>query len=98
MSSLLDVSHDFVPSSVGQGFAVRRTQEVPSTHLDALRDIRHESSAPAGEMHMVASIPVALAELWLTQGFDVYREDARAIVKRLQREDLGAFITTNKQV
>ena len=46
----------------------------------------------------VASVPVAVHEQWLREGFDMFKESARDIVKRLQDQDLQAFITTKKQV
>jgi hypothetical protein len=77
--------------------AIKRTQEIPDSFLADLRRARSDaSSAPAGEMHRVASIPVALVEHWTREGFDVYREPAKAIIARLQRENLDAFITSDK--
>ena len=76
-----------------------RTQDIPHEFLDGLRDSRIASShVREGEMMRVASVPVAVVELWRAQGFDIYREPNRAIVKRLREHNLDAFITTTKRV
>lgn len=94
--ALLGVEHDFV--STAANFAVRRQQVITDEHLDALAESRLESSAPAREFHRVASIPVAVVEQWMTEGFNVFQAPAREIVARLAAQDLGAFVTTNKTV
>lgn len=81
------------------GLYVHKAQQITDEYLDGLKDARIAStSAPAGEYHRIASIPVALVEKWLNEGFDVYKESAKAILKRLRNEDLGAFITSNKSI
>jgi len=46
----------------------------------------------------VASIPTVVAEQWLREGFNIYEETGAAIVKRLQEQDLTAFMTTDKRI
>lgn len=93
---LHDIRHALVSST--SGIAIQRDQMVTDEHLQALAQARADSAAPAGEMHRVASVPVAVVEKWLAEGFDIYRESARAIVAKLRSEDLGAFVTTTKRV
>jgi hypothetical protein len=78
--------------------AVVRTQDVPDWWMDSLRDARLASRQRAGETHRVCAVPTALAEQWLRQGFDVYREPAKAIVKRLRDEGYHQFIATEKRI
>lgn len=80
------------------GLLVRKDQEITSDFLDQLADDRLASKAPAGDFHKIASIPVVVVEKWLREGFDIYREDAKAILKKLRDEDLTAFIATTKKV
>ena len=80
------------------GLLVRKDQEITSDFLDELSDQRLASNAPAGDFHRLASIPVVVVEKWLREGFDIYREDAKAILKKLRDEDLTAFIATTKKV
>lgn len=89
--------HARLVSHVGQ-MGVVASQEIPDWHMQSLADAREDSNRPSREYHRVASIPAVLVDTWLRQGFDVYRESARAIVARLQREDLNAFVTTNKRI
>jgi hypothetical protein len=46
----------------------------------------------------VASIPVAVHEQWLKEGFDLMKEPAHKIVARLKQQNLDAFVTTKKKV
>lgn len=78
--------------------AVVRTQDIPDWWLESLKDSRLASRERAGETHRVCSVPTALAEKWLREGFDVYREPARAIVKRLREQGYDQFIATEKRV
>jgi len=80
------------------GLTIRKDQEITSDFLDGLKEDRLSSKARANEFHKVASIPVVVVEKWLREGFDIYREDLKAIMKKLRDEDLTAFIATEKKV
>ena len=80
------------------GLLVRKDQEITSDFLDELSDQRLASKAPSGDFHRLASIPVVVVEKWLREGFDIYKESAQAILKKLRDEDLTAFIATTKRV
>jgi ribose 1,5-bisphosphokinase PhnN len=69
-----------------------------SSFLTANRDARFESKERAREYHRFASIPVVVVEQWLKEGFDVYKESPKAILKRLREQNLEAFITSNKSL
>lgn len=79
--------------------AVRRTQEITPEFLQECHDNRVASNQqPMGEFHQFASIPCALVEHWMRQGFNIYNESAKAIVARLRSEDLSAFLTSDKRL
>jgi len=81
------------------GLLVRKEQEITPEFLKALEEDRqYSSSNRAGEYHKLASIPVVVVEKWLREGFDIYREDAKSILKKLRDEDLTAFIATTKRI
>lgn len=80
------------------GLFVKKEQFISDEFLTANRDARFESNAPSKEYHRFASIPVVVVEQWLKQGFDVYKESPKAILKRLRAENLEAFITSNKSL
>ena len=76
-----------------------RTQEITDEFLKECSDNRFASKqVPMGEFHQFASIPTAVVDKWMREGFDIYQESAKAIVARLRKEDLGAFITTERQI
>ena len=92
-----DVVHDFKDNV--DGLLVKKQQFISDEYLDGLKESRIiSSSKPAGDMHRVASVPAAIVEKWLNEGFDVYKESPKAILKRLRNEDMGYFITTNKSI
>lgn len=80
------------------GLFIKKQQYISDEFLDATKDARFESKQRAGEYHRFASIPVVVVEQWLKQGFDVYKESPKAIVKRLRQENLEAFLTSNKSL
>lgn len=80
------------------GLLIRKDQEITPDFLDGLKEDRLHSKNRANEFHKVASIPVVVVEKWLREGFDVYREDLKAILKKLRDEDLTAFIATDKRI
>jgi hypothetical protein len=84
---------------VDGGPVIKRTQEITAEFLDECAENRLASvGRPMGEFHQFASIPTAVVEKWLREGFDIYNEPAKAIVARLRKEDLGAFITTQRSL
>lgn len=77
------------------------TQAIPDQFLRDLKDQRsHSANAPMGEMHKVASIPVAVVEKWIAEGFNIFDKNVTVpeIVKRLQSEDLTAFMATERRI
>lgn len=93
---LADVSWDIDENL--DGLLIRKDQEITTDFLDGLKEDRMASKATAKEYHKVASIPVVVVEKWLREGFDIYREDLKAILKKLRDEDLTAFIATDKRI
>lgn len=80
------------------GLTIRKDQHITSEFLDGLKEDRLASKDRSSEFHKVASIPVVVVEKWMREGFDIYREDIKAIMKKLRDEDLTAFIATDKKV
>jgi hypothetical protein len=95
--NLIDPTYEIV----GDFEAIKRTQEIPEDFLTGTKEQRDASSAPAGDFHKVASIPVAVVEQWMREGFDVMKDrniTVKDIVARLKKENLTAFLTTNKRL
>lgn len=80
------------------GLVIKKQQYIPDEFLTRNADARFNSKARAGEYHHFASIPVVVVEKWLKEGFDVYKESAKDIIKRLKQENLEAFLTSNKSL
>lgn len=78
--------------------AIQRSQYIPDDFMDDLKEAKHLSSERAGAFHRVCSVPVAWVEKWRHEGFDIYKESAKAIIDRLKKEQLDHFITTNKRI
>lgn len=81
------------------GFAIVREQEITADFLRELHDERAASrSMRAGEHERVASVPTGLIDSWIAQGIPFWDLSARQIVRQLERDNLGAFITTDRAV
>lgn len=95
----LDANSDF--GSNADGLFVQTQQEIDTALLKDLQDKRDASmTAPMGDMHHVAAVPVALVEQWRREGFDIMggKVSAREIVARLKRDHLDGFLATRRRV
>ena len=77
------------------------TQDIPDEFLTDLRDSRFASrNERMGNFHKVASLPVAVVEKWIAEGFNVFDKNVTVpeILKRLSAESLTDFIATNRRI
>jgi hypothetical protein len=82
-----------------EGLIIEKAQYIDPVYLDSLKQQRSESKhRKEGEYMRVASIPVAVIDKWLNEGFDFWNEPAKKILAKLKEEGLDYFITTDKQV
>lgn len=84
-----------------QALVVKREQHIPQSFLDRLKTERDGSANERmGDYVKVASIPTAIVEHWMREGFNIYDKNVKGadIVARLKRESLDAFLTTTKKV
>ena len=87
------VSLDVAP----EGLVIKHEQYIPDDFISDLRKEREDSlHTPAGEFHRVASIPTAWVDKWKAEGFDIMVEPINEVLKRLRKEQLDGFITSNK--
>lgn len=97
MQNLL--SSDFDIKDDGDKYTIERFQAIPQAYLDSLKEARFDSkNRRAGEYHRAASIPQALVDHWLAQGYDVFQEPIGKTLAKLKAEGFDAFITTDKQL
>lgn len=81
------------------GITQKYSQNISQSYLDELKDIRNESkNQREGEFMRVASIPVAIINQWRLEGFDYAEHKGQEIIQRLNAQDLGAFMTTEKKI
>tara|TARA_R100000541_G_scaffold9964_1_gene17812 strand:- start:435 stop:755 length:321 start_codon:yes stop_codon:yes gene_type:complete len=94
--NLLGVETEYLQE--GDRVTFKNTQEITTAFMDDLRDSRNASSETReGEYQRVASIPVAVHEQWLREGFDLYNHNVKEIVKRLRDQSLDYFMATDKR-
>ena len=83
----------------GDDVVRKHTQEISQAFLDDLKDSRNASKVQReGEYMRAASIPVAVHEQWLREGFDLYQATGPEIIKRLRDQNLDYFIATEKRI
>ena len=46
----------------------------------------------------VASIPTAVVEKWMREGFNLWEADGKEIVRKLKAEHLDMFLATEKRI
>ena len=79
----------------------KHTQQISNQFLNSIKEQRNSSkSKREGAFMSVAQIPTIVVEKWMREGFDIFsgEHSAAEIVKRLKRENLEAFLTTEKSV
>lgn len=93
---LIETQIDFHENA--EGLVIEKAQHIPQWWLDQLKAQRAESkNAPTGDYVKAASIPQAVHEEWLKQGYDCTKEPIRKTIARLKAEGLDYFITSDKQ-
>ena len=92
-----DVHSDFRENV--DGLVLSSVQAIPDEFLTRLREDRDASLDPLkSELNRVCSVPVAVVERWLHEGFNIYSAPAKGIIARLKREGLDAFVTTKRRL
>lgn len=92
-------SEDYTDSTLGTQLVIKNEQYIPDEFVSTLkRDKIDTLHTPEGEFMKVCSIPTGVVEKWLTEGFDINHEHIKAIISRLNKEHLDAFITTRKRI
>lgn len=97
--NLIDPTVRFLDGKSEGELIIQHTQEIPQVFLDELKEARNESGkSKMGNFHRFASIPTAVYEQWLREGFDATREGAAKVMAKLRAEGLDYFITTEKKL
>lgn len=89
---------DFEDDVGKDALIVRKQQEIPSEFMDRLADSRLETSnSRFGNFARVASIPIAIYDKWMKQGYDIAKEPVQKTIAKLKAESLENFLATNKR-
>lgn len=96
MSKIIDSNVSFDENT--DGLVIQRYQEIPQKFIDDLKEERFQNSQSRvkTEMHRAASIPTAVIDTWIRQGFDFYNASAKEIIAKLKTDGLDYFITSDK--
>jgi hypothetical protein len=96
MQNLIDSGVKFDENT--DGLVIQTYQAIPQEFTDALKAERFHNSQSrvSGEYHRVASIPTAVVDKWMREGFDFWNASAKTILAKLKLENLDAFITSDK--
>lgn len=97
-NKLVDSNVNFVDGDGINNLTVKRYQDIPEEFLNGLAEDRKLSSNRAADFHKAASIPVALHEMWLRQGYDCTKEPIKKTLAKLKTEGLDYFIATEKRL
>lgn len=93
--TIIDASADIGENA--DGLFIKRHQFIPNAFLNDIREERENSiQTPAGDLYRVARIPVAVIDKWEREGFDYNRAPVEEILRKLQLDQLDAFIATKK--
>ena len=80
------------------GLTIKNTQNSDQKWLDGLKDERNNSGKQREKEFMrIASIPTAVTDQWMREGFNIYEVSGKEIVKRLRDQNLDYFMTTEKK-
>lgn len=75
------------------------TQDIDTSYLEAIRWARTEAAnRRCHELERTFTVPAVFVTKWLAQGFNIYREPHKEIIKRLHQEGLTDFICTPKRM
>jgi hypothetical protein len=99
MTKLIDHTVEFLEGEHDTQLVVKRQQEIPTEHLDSLKEARAASmTRKMGDWHRAASIPTSVYEAWLRQGYDAQKEPIAKTMAKLRQEGLDYFITTDRRL
>lgn len=97
MTKLIDTNVSLVPN-VGDEYAVKFTQDIPSDFLQDIQDRFTGKTEQVGNFLFVGSVPTAIADRWMREGYNIYEEPIRKTLAKLRAENLQKFIGTSKNI
>lgn len=95
MTQLIDTNVSLLGSDDD---CVLYSQVIPDSFTDDIQNRFTGANDKTGEFLFVGSVPTAVVDRWLREGFDVYRAPIRETLAKLRAENMGRFIGTSKRI
>ena len=96
MTKLIDTNVSLLES--GDDLGVRYSQEIPDHFLTDIQDRFTGANDKTGNFLFVGSVPAAVADRWMREGYNVYEEPVRNTLAKLKLENMGRFVGTSKRI
>lgn len=85
-----------VEEAVGDLYAVHE-QFIPDSYMDDLKREADDFAWHLAGYTKVATVPQALADKWLLEGFNVFEAPNREVIKRLKAEGYDKFVVSGSR-
>jgi len=82
----------------GDELGVHYTQEIPDYFLQDIQDRSTGANDATGDLLFVGSVPAAVADRWMREGYNVFEEPIRKTLAKLKAENFGKLVGTSKSI
>jgi hypothetical protein len=82
----------------GGDVGVQYTQDIPDHFVQDIQDRFTGTNDAVGNFLFVGSVPAALADRWMREGYNVFQEPIKNTLARLKAENFGKFVATAKSI
>lgn len=82
----------------GDELGVQYSQEIPDHFIDSIHERFTGANDPTGNLLFVGSVPAAVADRWMREGYNVFEEPVAKTLAKLRAENMGKFIATSKRI
>lgn len=97
MKHFLETNVDLIETGSGE-LGVHYTQEIPDHFIQDIQDRFTGANDPTGNFLFVGAVPAAVADRWMREGYNVFKEPIRNSLARLKAENFGKFVATSKTI
>jgi len=94
--NLIDTKTALVES--GGDLGVQYSQDISDEFVQDIQDRFTTPGDKTGNFLFVGSVPAAIADRWMREGYNVFQEPIRKTLARLKAENFGKFVGTSKQI
>lgn len=96
MTNLIETNVTLVQS--GDDLGVKYTQDIPDHFIQDIQDRFTGANDATGNFLFVGSVPSAIADRWMREGYNVFEEPVRKTLAKLKAENFGKFVGTSKSI